>query len=94
MSATEATEAAPANTFARLLHDRGALLTGITLLAVVALAWIAVVVHTVAMAGMRTPMVPAPPGSLTDAAVFTMTWGVMMAAMMLPSMDRVGPMPM
>ncbi len=62
--------------------DRGALLTGAALLAVASLAWAGVVWQS---AAMGAAMLPIGPGTLADAAMFTAMWGVMMAAMMLPS---------
>jgi predicted metal-binding membrane protein len=77
-----------------LVRDRRTWLTGIALVLLAALAWIVVVVQARAMGAM-----PVPAGtdmSLPDAAMpawvsiggavaFLLAWGVMMAAMMLPS---------
>src|SRR5688500_1550058 len=65
-----------------LLRGRGALVVGIALVVLAAAAWVAVVAQGSGMGGM---MLPAAPGSAGDAALCTAMWGVMMAAMMLPS---------
>jgi predicted metal-binding membrane protein len=71
-------------------HERGTLVTGALLLVVAAVAWVAVV-RQASMAQMDMPM---PGGGMSDAggmgslkggALFVGSWGVMMAAMMLPS---------
>ena len=60
--------------------ERGAALAGALLLAVAAAAWIVVVRTSSGMGAME------PAGSLLgDALTFTLLWGVMMTAMMLPS---------
>jgi predicted metal-binding membrane protein len=64
--------------------DRASVLTYALLLAVTAAAWVQVVRSAMApddMAGMDMPM----PLGLSDGLVFVAAWGVMMAAMMLPS---------
>lgn len=77
-----ASAAAPAIATRSPWRDRGTLLTGAALLAVAAIAWVGVVWQSASMGGA---MMPAGPGTLADAAMFTAMWGVMMAAMMLPS---------
>ena len=67
---------------AALLRDRGALAAGMALLALAAAAWVAVATQG---AGMGGGMLPAASGPVPDAALFTLMWAVMMAAMMLPS---------
>jgi predicted metal-binding membrane protein len=67
-------------------QERGTVLTGAILLAVAAAAWAAVIQQAIAMGQMEM----ASPGGMgkispADAAVFLGGWGVMMAAMMLPS---------
>src|SRR5262249_13236739 len=80
-------------------RDRATLLTGAVLIAVAALAWVAVVVQASTM--QQASMPGADPGMASDmgmatsadhsplssagAAAFLVSWGVMMAAMMLPS---------
>ncbi|MDF1505498.1 DUF2182 domain-containing protein [Roseisolibacter sp. H3M3-2] len=64
---------------ARAAPDRGTLLLGGALLAVAAWAWLLVVRDARAM------WMPAPRLSAAEGARFTLQWGVMMAAMMLPS---------
>src|SRR5262245_58369697 len=80
-------------------RDRATLLTGALLIAVAALAWVAVVLQASAMqqasmpgadSGMASDMGTATsadqsPLSPAGAAAFLVSWGVMMAAMMLPS---------
>src|SRR5215470_1363951 len=64
--------------------DRSTVLTSAALLAVTATAWIAVVRSPMSvddMAGMQMAMAP----TAADAAAYVVAWGVMMAAMMLPS---------
>ncbi|MBA2448644.1 MAG: DUF2182 domain-containing protein [Chloroflexi bacterium] len=84
-----------------LTRDRGTLLTGGVLIAVAALAWLAVILHTAQMPGMSPAGMPgmsmgesdmgmtattdSGPASLTGAAAYLVAWGLMMAAMMLPS---------
>jgi predicted metal-binding membrane protein len=69
-----------------LRADRGTLLTGSVLLAVAVAAWAVVVAQAVTMGSMDMSS-PGGTGQVSpaDAAVFTGAWGVMMAAMMLPS---------
>lgn len=67
-------------------RDRGALVAGAMLVLVAAAAWVFVVQQAAAMGRMEM----ATPGgtgavSLTDLSLFLAAWGVMMAAMMLPS---------
>ena len=76
------TATAPPGSIAALVRDRAALTAGIALLVLAAAAWVAVVAQG---SGMGGSMLPAAPGSAQDAALFTVMWGVMMAAMMLPS---------
>ena len=64
---------------ARAARDRGTLLLGAALLAVAAWAWVEVVREARAM------WMPAPRLAPGEGARFTLQWGVMMAAMMLPS---------
>jgi predicted metal-binding membrane protein len=74
----------------KLSRDRGVWLTGVLLIAIAALAWVAVVRQATSMPaapadagmpGMSQPGVPL----AVDAAAYLAAWGVMMAAMMLPS---------
>ena len=77
----------------RLSRDRGVWLTGGLLLAIAALAWVSVVRQAMSMPG--TPVDAGNPGMPgmsqpnvalpVDAAAYLVAWGVMMAAMMLPS---------
>lgn len=77
----------------RLGRDRGALLTGGLLIAIAALAWVAVILQATGMQGAstiepETGMAMRVESSLdarVDATAFLVAWGVMMAAMMLPS---------
>lgn len=62
-----------------LRRDRGTLVTGGLLVIVAALAWVTVVAQSAHMA------MPAGPATVPDALLFAIMWGVMMAAMMLPS---------
>lgn len=66
-----------------LLRDRTTLVTGAVLLAVAAAAWIHVLggLRADDMAGMGMATAP----SVADALAYVAAWGVMMAAMMLPS---------
>jgi predicted metal-binding membrane protein len=77
-----------------LVRDRRTWLTGAVLVVLAALAWVAVVVQANAMRTVSTPASPAMgmtaaavPAwvSVSGAAAFVLAWGVMMAAMMLPS---------
>src|SRR5512135_3890251 len=74
----------------RLRWDRGVWVTGGLLIAVAALAWVSVVRQAMSMpvtpvdAGMAG-MSPASVSPLVDATTYLAAWGVMMAAMMLPS---------
>jgi predicted metal-binding membrane protein len=77
VTTAEATPVSASPLTGRWWRDRGTLAVGAALLVVAALAWIDVVRQ--GMAGM------APAISLSDAAAFVGAWGVMMAAMMLPS---------
>jgi len=64
--------------------DRARVITVVTLVLVTAAAWVALLRWPMGggdMAGMQMVMVP----SAADAAVYVGAWGVMMAAMMLPS---------
>jgi predicted metal-binding membrane protein len=69
----------------RVWDDRGALASGAVLLGIAALAWIGVLREASAMSG--TPMDDPAMGrsGAGDAVFFLVSWGVMMAAMMLPS---------
>lgn len=77
----------------RLSRDRGVWLTGGLLIAIAALAWVAVVRHGMGRQGtppaqLETGMVgmsQANVASPVDATAYLVAWGVMMAAMMLPS---------
>src|SRR6266542_2462650 len=82
--AASAAAASPAREswFQTLVRDRGALAAGVMLLILAGAAWVAVVLQS---SGMGGPMVPASAGSFSDAGWFAVMWGVMMAAMMLPS---------
>ena len=72
-------------------QDRGTLLTGGLLIAIAALAWVTVILQATGMQGASTiePAmgmaigVESSPG--VGATAFLVAWGVMMAAMMLPS---------
>jgi len=77
-------------------RDRGSLLIGVVLVIIAAFAWIAVIQQSNAMqpaagqdtmAGMDMPMSSPPLAevSLSGAIAYLAAWGVMMAAMMLPS---------
>lgn len=61
-------------------RDRRTLITGATLLVVTALAWAGVVAQAEMGMGL-----PAGPATASDLLMFVTMWGVMMAAMMLPS---------
>jgi predicted metal-binding membrane protein len=92
VGASAAVTAAPQSLVRAVLRDRGALVAGIALLVLAAAAWVAVVMQS---SGMEGAMLPAAPssvpvfvpvyGSLADIGMFALMWGVMMAAMMLPS---------
>jgi predicted metal-binding membrane protein len=71
----------------RWWRDRSALLPATALVVAAAAAWVAVVRHATAMRGMADgPMAMNSPLYRSDeAAAFVVAWGVMMAAMMLPS---------
>jgi len=79
----------PATVAVKLGRDRRALLSGAMLVAVATLAWAVVLLQTVA--GEAMPMVEGalgmdmPPAGAVQAVAFLTAWGVMMAAMMLPS---------
>jgi predicted metal-binding membrane protein len=79
MAAGTPPEPSPAAT----LHDRAALVTYAALLLVTAASWAHVVASMDAddMAGMGMVMAP----TMADATAYVASWGVMMAAMMLPS---------
>lgn len=81
-----ADSAAPVPPLRTLWRARGTLLTGAVLLCVAIAAW-AHVVQQAAVMGQMGMVSPGGTGmvSLADAAVFLTAWGVMMAAMMLPS---------
>jgi len=66
-----------------VLRDRGALVSGGALLLLVAVSWIVVVRQSTQRGMAAMPM--APGLSLAEGAAFVAAWGVMMAAMMLPS---------
>jgi predicted metal-binding membrane protein len=70
---------------ARVWDDRGALANGVALLAIAALAWIGVLREATAMSGMPMDDPAMSRSGAGDAAFFLVSWGVMMAAMMLPS---------
>jgi predicted metal-binding membrane protein len=86
MSVQPAPAAAPSGgsgaSVGALFRDRGAIAAGIVLLTCTALAWVGVGLQAVGMGGA---MLPVGPATFGDAAMFTTMWGVMMAAMMLPS---------
>jgi predicted metal-binding membrane protein len=79
MTAGTPAEPAPAAT----VHDRAALVTYVALLLVTAASWVHVVASMGAddMAGTEMAMAP----TVGDATAYVASWGVMMAAMMLPS---------
>ena len=66
-----------------LWRDPSTYVTGIALLGIAGLAWVGVVLHTTGMDGGTIGAHASL--SLSGAAVFIAAWGVMMAAMMLPS---------
>src|SRR3989442_13662555 len=64
-------------------RDRGAYVTGAALVGIAGLAWVGVVLQGMSMQGGASGADALV--SLSGAAVFVAAWGVMMAAMMLPS---------
>src|SRR5687767_10034207 len=75
---TVTTVTAPSAAARGVWRDRGTLLTGAALVAAAGVAWAGVV-------GSSHMAMPMGPAALADALLFTGMWGVMMAAMMLPS---------
>ena len=72
------TPSAPSGPVGGAWRDRGTLLTGAALVAAAGVAWAGVV-------GSSHMAMPARTAAPADALLFTGMWGVMMAAMMLPS---------
>lgn len=69
----------------RLWQDRGVVVTGILLLGASAMAWIEVVRQAGEMQPMAGPSMGMSSLTLGAAVVYLISWGIMMAAMMLPS---------
>jgi len=64
-------------------HDRAALATSILLLLIAAVAWVDVIRSSLGTPDMMMTMFMPP--TMADGLTFVVSWGIMMAAMMLPS---------